>query len=651
MATAIQKLSPSKLSDQQELLKDDVELDSLRLFIRSRSVDVVQKIIDGDVERTIEGASTVSVTFLDPDSTLLNSGLLTSKTDIKVDGLYFRLAHVEKSGDDLTLTFEDREVAVVRTYKSFRKANRDTMTRAEFVHTLVREADRELKIRFFSPEEHVKQKVAPDQSVTGDLTRGGGFSPNVFLTVKGQPATHIQLKNMDEVLTVGALMGVPTVAQEAAIEAVIVESSAMNLAGGDRDSVGIFQQRNSLPWSKRNRRDISAASRTFFEQALRYLDIAKHRGEHVYSYTLAQAVQISAFPERYKQYQGEGEAAVADWTGQDAHNNDVFSSDENPFMGASSGAGVYEFTRGTMDDQGRVKRESTWDAAHRMADEVNWRCFMVSGTMYFISDKYLYRSRARMVISPTAEGIDDIDFDYDQGKKNAQITVTCHVRRWGAPPGSVVKVEDMDPINGRWLVQDIRRSLFNNIASITLVKPLPKLKEPPATSGATGTTDTTILGPTSDLRQAIVVAARRALQNKNLYHYRQYRPMASSLFDAFAYDHTDCSAFATLCYKAAGAPDPNGFDYNGSGNTGTMWARGQYIGSDNNRAQPGDLAFYGTQGRGRSHAITTHVGVYIGGGQMIDFGSNPIKQVSVNVRSDFLGFRTYLDEGASGTGL
>ena len=33
---------------------------------------------------------------------------------------------------------------------------------------------------------------------------------------------------------------------------------------------------------------------------------------------------------------------------------------------------------------------------------------------------------------------------------------------------------------------------------------------------------------------------------------------------------TDCSGFVTLCYFIAGAPDPNGLDYDGQGSTGTL---------------------------------------------------------------------------------
>lgn len=39
----------------------------------------------------------------------------------------------------------------------------------------------------------------------------------------------------------------------------------------------------------------------------------------------------------------------------------------------------------------------------------------------------------------------------------------------------------------------------------------------------------------------------------------------------------DCSAFVTDCYSWAGAPDPNGFGYNGSGYTGTLIAHNKQI--------------------------------------------------------------------------
>jgi|tagenome__1003787_1003787.scaffolds.fasta_scaffold20273927_1 hypothetical protein len=61
----------------------------------------------------------------------------------------------------------------------------------------------------------------------------------------------------------------------------------------------------------------------------------------------------------------------------------------------------------------------------------------------------------------------------------------------------------------------------------------------------------------------------------------------------------DCSAFATLVYKAPGAPDPNRFGYNGYGKTSTLMADGHRT-SD---PHPGDLVLYRSP---------QQVGVFIG---------------------------------------
>ena len=49
--------------------------------------------------------------------------------------------------------------------------------------------------------------------------------------------------------------------------------------------------------------------------------------------------------------------------------------------------------------------------------------------------------------------------------------------------------------------------------------------------------------------------------------------------------------FVTWCYKSGGASDPNGFDYNGYGFTGTLLQHGKQVPLGSIRA--GDLVFYG----------------------------------------------------------
>ena len=84
---------------------------------------------------------------------------------------------------------------------------------------------------------------------------------------------------------------------------------------------------------------------------------------------------------------------------------------------------------------------------------------------------------------------DLIDGDYDENKKSATVTVTIEMSRWTAPPGSVVALKNMGVWNGRWLVNDVTRSLFSRTGTITLKKPMPVLPEP-STSNIVSTSTT-----------------------------------------------------------------------------------------------------------------------------------------------------------------
>ena len=55
----------------------------------------------------------------------------------------------------------------------------------------------------------------------------------------------------------------------------------------------------------------------------------------------------------------------------------------------------------------------------------------------------------------------------------------------------------------------------------------------------------------------------------------------------------DCSAWVTICYRWAGAPDPNGLGYNGYGYTGSLLANTQGVHIAQSSAQPGDIVVYG----------------------------------------------------------
>jgi hypothetical protein len=90
----------------------------------------------------------------------------------------------------------------------------------------------------------------------------------------------------------------------AAYEAAIVESGVHSLPYGDRDSIGLFQQRDS--WgSYAQRMDPAWASRQFLVKAIRQSRPWMSAGQ------LAQDVQVSAYPERYDQRRAQALSLIA----------------------------------------------------------------------------------------------------------------------------------------------------------------------------------------------------------------------------------------------------------------------------------------------------------------------------------------------------
>lgn len=137
------------------------------------------------------------------------------------------------------------------------------------------------------------------------------------------------------------------------------------------------------------------------------------------------------------------------------------------------------------------------------------------------------------------------------------------------------------------------------------------------------------------LRQAVLQAASQAIDSPNgTYEYDEVRPYPPNLFGPPIPVKTDCSGFVTLCYKYAGAPDPNGLGYSGMGYTATLLARGTPV----KQGRPGDLAFWSNP---------SHVAIYAGNLQVYEFGGDPGPIATGLVTEDgyhqaFLGFRSYL---------
>lgn len=210
LADSRDRLKLSKLSAQAQLVSTDIDLKELKLFTpKLPEYRIEEAVVAGSVNRTIVGASTVQLTLNDRYGFIKNSGRLGNKVDIKIDGLWFRLVKVQKSGFQLTLTFESREVAILRTYMKFKATAWGAVSRARFVQMLVNEV-REFDIPFVCPELTFTKGEKRTAQVKAEL-REPGVSGMIYaierarlnhqpITIKGAAPTTTQLRNIDTVL-------------------------------------------------------------------------------------------------------------------------------------------------------------------------------------------------------------------------------------------------------------------------------------------------------------------------------------------------------------------------------------------------------------------------------------------------------------------
>ncbi|MBX7265683.1 hypothetical protein KIF24_06295 [Micromonospora sp. Llam7] len=112
-----------------------------------------------------------------------------------------------------------------------------------------------------------------------------------------------QMANAATIAAIGIQHELPDRAVVVALATAYQESGLRNLAGGDRDSVGLFQQRPSQGWGTPTEiRDPRYAADRF------YVALKKVRGWQDMRVTdAAQKVQRSAFPEAYEKWADESE--------------------------------------------------------------------------------------------------------------------------------------------------------------------------------------------------------------------------------------------------------------------------------------------------------------------------------------------------------
>jgi hypothetical protein len=180
-----------------------------------------------------------------------------------------------------------------------------------------------------------------------------------------------QLANAATIAAVGIRRGVPRQGVVVALATAWQESKLENLAGGDRDSIGLFQQRPSQGWGKAE--DIADPR---YAAARFYNALVRVKGwEAMRTTDAAQAVQRSAHPEAYEKWAGKSVVLATALTGEAGGSVGCTVSGKPESTGAAAAEALMQGLRldwgdktGTLAPTGvsvTVKTEqSGWQYAH-----------------------------------------------------------------------------------------------------------------------------------------------------------------------------------------------------------------------------------------------------------------------------------------------
>ena len=121
-----------------------------------------------------------------------------------------------------------------------------------------------------------------------------------------------QMANAATIAAVGVRRSMPEQAIVVALATAFQESKLENLDGGDRDSVGLFQQRRSQGWGT-----VEQISDPRYAADKFYVALKKVKGwERMRVTDAAQKVQRSAYPEAYEKWADESKVLAAALTGR-----------------------------------------------------------------------------------------------------------------------------------------------------------------------------------------------------------------------------------------------------------------------------------------------------------------------------------------------
>lgn len=444
-------------------------------------------ISDATFEDSIDKTNTFTIVVHDPDWDLLNMGVLDKPIDINpgnIPRLIYRRDSFEVSGDDITITFVTRNAAFMSYKHRPKKANRKNTTRAEFLLSLTKEVT-DAKIPFVCPQLHVKQRVGRTEFPNETARRKGrehGFTASDKITVKNSPATPIQRRTIEKVILAGEDLKMPGLVIVSAVMCITQESTAGAGTTGNPPYVGAFQQNHGDGWPGTGDayKDAKGNGKIGVKQGGYYgyaYGIWKaHGGDMDLGLLVATTQGVigstnplnNGYAQSTNRWRGEAQHAVNAFGGIDV-------SDPGSSTHAVEFKQKYEFMVGPPDGD---RNENYLAASYRLADEVQWSAFWVRDALHFISEEDLFKSKPQSNFRRYSLGIENVSFGWDTQQRLNPMTISVRMENWVCPLGTVIHFEEGGPAEGRWLVTNIRRSMFDELGEITLSKPMREKMEP-----------------------------------------------------------------------------------------------------------------------------------------------------------------------------
>ncbi|MFD8351530.1 C40 family peptidase [Streptomyces coelicoflavus] len=196
--------------------------------------------------------------------------------------------------------------------------------------------------------------------------------------IEGLDLPGEQIPNAQTIVATGISLQVPERGQVVALATALQESRLRNLSHGDRDSLGLFQQRPSQGWGTADQiRDPVHASTRFYEALVQV-----NGWQQMTVAQAAQAVQRSGYPDAYAQWEPLATAlhqAIAATFPTTAEDSGQDSNDAPPRSGCTTadGSSFGKIPEGTVPKGYKIPK----DADPRARTAILWAIHQL-GTMY-----------------------------------------------------------------------------------------------------------------------------------------------------------------------------------------------------------------------------------------------------------------------------